>query len=126
MYSNSEPLILWTDIQKCIHLLPRSLSLRSIVNFVSVYKWYLIQREVFAITDYIGPSIDGLLQESMELLEPESPYVISQVNRGFASFYYANVVGFGQHSIYLVVQTRLGPYIGTRYPCLCKRRGQNQ
>jgi hypothetical protein len=62
----------------------------------------------------------------MELLEPESAYVISQVNRGRPFFYYANVVGFGQHSIYLVVQSRLRPYIGTKYPYLCKRRGQTQ
>ncbi|KFY64959.1 hypothetical protein V497_01542 [Pseudogymnoascus sp. VKM F-4516 (FW-969)] len=49
-------------------------------NFVSVYETYLFQGESSAIVEYVGLSLEDLLQKSICFSEPEIAYIISQPN----------------------------------------------
>jgi hypothetical protein len=95
-------------------------------NFVNIDEIYLCQGEVFAITEYIGPSIEDLLRRPIEFSEPEIAYVLSQVSQAVPLFYPANAVGFGRHTLYLVAEAGPSPYIYAKYSRLSKRSDQNQ
>lgn len=49
-------------------------------NFVDICESYLFESQVFAITEYIGLSIEDLLQCPLRLSEPEIAYILSQVS----------------------------------------------
>jgi serine/threonine protein kinase len=92
-------------------------------NFVDIYESYLFKGEVSAIIEYVGLSLEDLLQNSICFSEPEIAYIISQVSRALSSFHPTDVVAFGWHKFYLVKETRSRPYIHTKYPVVSKRRG---
>jgi hypothetical protein len=54
-------------------------------NFVDVDEIYLCREEVFAVTKYVGPSIEDLLQRPIEFSEPEIACVLSQVKSYLSS-----------------------------------------
>ena len=93
-------------------------------NFVNVYETYLFEGEAFGITEYVGLSLEDLLQESICFSEPEIAYIISQVSRALSSSNPTDVVGFGRHKIYLVKETRSCLFIHTKYSVVHKRRCQ--
>ncbi|KFY42373.1 hypothetical protein V494_02448 [Pseudogymnoascus sp. VKM F-4513 (FW-928)] len=51
-------------------------------NFVSVYETYLFEGEASGIIEYVGLSLEDLLQKSICFSEPEIAYIISQVLAG--------------------------------------------
>ena len=73
-------------------------------NFVNIYERYLFQKTIFAITEYVGFSLDNLLLKSIYLTEREIAYIVSRVSRmsPSPSLTFVNITGFGRYSIYLV------------------------
>ncbi|OBT59289.1 hypothetical protein VE04_00393 [Pseudogymnoascus sp. 24MN13] len=51
-------------------------------NFVNVYETYFFEGEASAIVEYVGFSLEDLLQKSIYFSEPEIAYIISQVLAG--------------------------------------------
>ncbi|KFY03263.1 hypothetical protein V490_00236 [Pseudogymnoascus sp. VKM F-3557] len=51
-------------------------------NFVHVYETYLFEGEASGIIEYVGLSLEDLLQKSICFSEPEIAYIISQVLAG--------------------------------------------
>jgi len=49
-------------------------------NFVDICESYLFDRQVFAITEYVGFSLETLLQRGIRPSEPEIAYIISQAS----------------------------------------------
>ncbi|KFZ19012.1 hypothetical protein V501_00861 [Pseudogymnoascus sp. VKM F-4519 (FW-2642)] len=49
-------------------------------NFVNVYETYLYEGEASGIIEYVGLSLEDLLQKSICFSEPEIAYIISQSN----------------------------------------------
>ncbi|KFY30890.1 hypothetical protein V493_01574, partial [Pseudogymnoascus sp. VKM F-4281 (FW-2241)] len=47
-------------------------------NFVNIYETYLFKGEACAIVEYVGLSLEDLLQKSICFSEPEVAYIISQ------------------------------------------------
>jgi hypothetical protein len=95
-------------------------------NFVDIDKIYWFRGDAFAITEYVGPSIEELLRRPIEFSEPDIAYVVSQVSRALSLFYPADVVGFSRRTLYLVAEAGPSSYICTKYPRLSKGKGQNQ
>jgi len=93
-------------------------------NFVNIYETYLFKGESSAIVEYVGLSLEDLLQKSICFSEPEIAYIISQVSRALSSSNPTDVVGFGRHKIHLVQETRSCLYIHTKYSVVHERRGQ--
>ncbi|KFY64594.1 hypothetical protein V496_03167 [Pseudogymnoascus sp. VKM F-4515 (FW-2607)] len=65
-------------------------------NFVNIYETYFFKGESSAIVEYVGLSLEDLLQKSICFSEPEIAYIISQVSRALSSSYPTDVVGFGR------------------------------
>ena len=49
-------------------------------NFVDICESYLFDGQVFAITEYVGFSLETLLQSGIRPSEPEIAYIISQAS----------------------------------------------
>lgn len=49
-------------------------------NFVGICEAYLFNHQIFAITEYVGFSLETLLQRGIRPLEPEIAYIISQAS----------------------------------------------
>jgi hypothetical protein len=92
-------------------------------NFVNVYETYLFEGEASDIIEYVGLSLEDLLQKSICFSEPEIAYIISQVSRALSSSNPTDVVGFGRHKIYLVKESRSCLLIHTKYSVVHKWRG---
>ncbi|KFY30952.1 hypothetical protein V493_01526 [Pseudogymnoascus sp. VKM F-4281 (FW-2241)] len=56
-------------------------------NFVNIYETYVFKGEASAIVEYVGISLEDLLQESICFSEPEIAYIISQVLAGINFFW---------------------------------------
>lgn len=95
-------------------------------NFVDIDMIYLYREEVFAITEFVGPSLNDLLQTPIEFSDPEIAYVISEVSQAVPVFYLSDAVGFGRYTLYLVAEARPSTYICAKYLRLSGRKYQNQ
>jgi hypothetical protein len=51
-------------------------------NFADIYEVYFFDGEVFVISEYVGFSVEDLLQRSIHPTEQEIAYIISQELRG--------------------------------------------
>jgi hypothetical protein len=91
-------------------------------NFVDIDIIYLYGEEVFAITEFVGPSLNDLLQRPIEFSEPEVAYVISEVSHTKPLSYLSDAVGLGRYTLYLVAEARPSTYICAEYLCFSERR----
>ncbi len=49
-------------------------------NFVGICEEYIFNHQIFAITEYVGFSLETLLQRGIRPMEPEIAYIISQAS----------------------------------------------
>ncbi|KFY40851.1 hypothetical protein V494_03293 [Pseudogymnoascus sp. VKM F-4513 (FW-928)] len=60
-------------------------------NFADIYETYLFKEQALAIVEYVGPSLEDLLQKSICFSEPEIAYIISQVLAGICFIWSRNL-----------------------------------
>ena len=95
-------------------------------SFVVIREGYLFRNEIFTILEYVGFSVEDLLQHSIYPQEGEIAYIISQVSPTVSLHHSQfDVTGFGWCTIRLVDGILPSTHIHTEHSHIFKRRGQD-
>lgn len=96
-------------------------------NFADICEAFLFEDAIFAVVEYVGFSVEDLLQHSIYPTEREIAYIVSQVSLKTTAYQssYMDIADFSRHAICLVQETRSSTCVNTEHYHISERRGQD-